>query len=324
MLMGTGADLFGDLVYSQALKGGSNPTLDPQLNVYDSVQKVISAGITNMASTAVTSAPPVNSDLDYAGDLAAWTALAHTVKARFYMHTAEVPARSAAAYASALAEAQQGIKANSGNYVGAFTANSGEQNFYYQFDGPAGRKGYLIADQQFLALLQSRGDPRLTQYFETKPTLAQVQFLSAAREAPDFQQPYISYDENTLIWAEAAYRTGNQAVALQKLNEERANHGLAAEVVAGQALLNEILTEKYISDFQLGHEAWNDYKRTCTPNFAPTTAGKKMPGRMYYDVNERLTNTNIPPAGTGFNGSRNSNDPANATSDGTGAVCQAG
>ena len=112
--------------------------------------------------------------------------------------------------------------------------------------------------------------------------------------------------------------------ALTKLNEERANHGLVAEAVAGQALLNEILIEKYIADFQLGHEAWNDFKRTCTPNFAPTQAGQKMPGRMYYDPNERLTNTNIPPAGQGFNGSRNPDDPANAVSDGTGQVCLAG
>jgi hypothetical protein len=110
----------------------------------------------------------------------------------------------------------------------------------------------------------------------------------------------------------------------RSLNEERANHGLAAEAVAGQPLLSEILIEKYIADFQLGHEAWNDFKRTCTPNFAPTQAGQKMPGRMYYDPNERLTNTNIPPAGQGFNGSRNPDDPPNAVSDGTGQVCLAG
>ena len=203
--------------------------------------------------------------------------------------------------------------------MGAFTSNSGEQNFYYQFDGPAARKGYLIADPQFVSLLQSRSDPRLPNYFEPTHT-----FLSNVREDPAFQQPYVTYDENTLIWAEAAYRTGDQVTALTKLNEERANHGLAAEVVAGQALLREILIEKYISDFQVGHEAWNDYKRTCTPNFAPTQAGKKVPGRMYYDTHERLTNTNIPPAGQGFNGSRNPNDPANATSDGDGTPCLAG
>ena len=139
--------------------------------------------------------------------------------------------------------------------------------------------------------------------------------------AADFQQPYVTYDENTLIWAEAAYRTGNQVVALTKLNEERANHGLAPEALAGTALLNEILTEKYIVDFQLGEEAWNDYKRTCTPNLAPTAAGQPIPGRLYYDASERNTDTNIPAPNTGVNGLRNKNDPANATSDGTGAAC---
>jgi hypothetical protein len=96
---------------------------------------------------------------------------------------------------------------------------------------------------------------------------------------------------------------------------------LAAEVVAGTALLNEILTEKYIVDFQLGEEAWNDYKRTCTPNLAPTAAGTPIPGRLYYDASEQNTDTNIPAPNTGVNGLRNKNDPANATSDGTGAAC---
>ena len=314
--MGTGADLFGDLVYSHALTNEANPPLDNQLAVYDSVQKLLTAAIANLASTAPTSATPAASDLVYGGDAGLWTALAHTLKARFYMHTAEV---RPAAYAQALTEAQQGISSSAGTYVGAFTSNSAETNFYYQFEVTAGRGGYLIADQQFVTLLENRNDPRRADYFNAAATR-----LSDARLAPNFQQPFVTYDENTLIWAEAAYRTGDQVTALSKLNQERANHGLAAEAVAGQTLLNEILTEKYIADFQVGHEAWNDYKRTCTPNFPPTQAGEKMPGRMYYDPNERFTNTNIPPAGQGFNGSRNPNDPPNATSDGTGQPCLAG
>lgn len=314
--MGTGADLFGNLVYSHALSNEDNPSLDDQLAVYDSVQKVLTAAIANMASTAATSSPPAGSDLVYGGDTGLWTALAHTLKARFYLHTAEV---RPGAYAQALAEAQQGISSDGGNFVGAFTTSAAETNFYYQFEVTAGRAGYLIPDAQFVALLENRNDPRRDEYFNGGATR-----LSDDRLAPNFHQPFVTYDENTLIWAEAAYRTGNQAVALTKLNEERANHGLAPEALAGQPLLNEILIEKYIADFQLGHEAWNDYKRTCTPNFAPTQAGQKMPGRMYYDPNERFTNTNIPPAGQGINGSRNPNDPPNTVSDGTGQPCLAG
>lgn len=326
LLIGTGADLFGDLVYSQALTNMPNPKLDDQLAVYDSVQKVLSAAIVNLSTkkTAVNAGPGA-ADAVYGGSPAKWSALAHTLKARFYMHTAEV---RPAAYAQALAEAKQGIMSNDGNYVGVFTANTNEQNFYFQFNNTAGRGGYVIPNPSFDSLLKARKDPRELQYFTVDSTGAAVD-LSATRGAANFAQPYVSYDENTLIWAESAYRTGDYFTALQKLNEERTNNGLPAEAVVGGdprtvtggSLLNEILLEEYISDFQLGIEAFNLYKRTCTPNLVPTVAGKKIPRRLYYDTGEQQTNTSIPPAGSGSNGTFNKNDPANATSDGTGKAC---
>jgi hypothetical protein len=318
-LMGTGADVFGDLVYSEALQGTPNPQLDDQFKVYDSVQKVLSAGIANVNTDLATNVGPVGADLVYGGDPALWATMAHTLKARFYMHTAEV--RGVPAYQAALAEAQQGITSDDGNYFGAFTSTASETNFYFQFHGPAGRGGDLGISSTLDTILQRRNDPRRAEYFNVKST-ATPTWLSSARGAANFQQPYVTYDENTLIWAEAAYRTGDQGTALLKLNEERANHGLPAEVVAGQALLNEILIEKYIADFQLGEEAWNDYKRTCTPNLVPTAPGTPIPGRLYYDAGERNTDTNIPAPNTGVNGIRNRNDPVNAVSDGTGAACR--
>ncbi|HSU97813.1 MAG TPA: SusD/RagB family nutrient-binding outer membrane lipoprotein, partial [Gemmatimonadaceae bacterium] len=292
-LMGTGADLFGDLVYKEALAGKPNPTLDDQLSVYDSVQTVLSAGITDLAATGPTNIGPGAADLVYGGDATKWTAMAHTLKARFFMHTAEK--NGTAAYQAALAQAKLGIASDAGNYFGAFTtANQpAEANFYYQFHGPAGRGGDLGGGVFLDSLLKARHDPRDTTYFSHTKTGA-VNWLSATRGAPDFQQPFVTFDENTLIWAEAAYRTGDVATALVKLNQERANHGLPAEVVSGQALLNEILLEKYIADFQLGEEAWNDYKRTCTPNIAPPQPGLVVPGRMFYDSGEENTNTNVP------------------------------
>lgn len=315
-LMGTGADVFGDLVYKEALQGTANPVLDDQFFVYDSVQTVLSAGIANLNRNVATSVGPAGADLVYGGDPALWTAMAHTLKARFFMHTAEV--RGAPAYASALVEAQQGIDDDAGNYFGAFTSTASETNFYFQFHGPAGRGGDLSVGVFLDNLLTARGDARRTEYFSLT---GNPRWLSAARGSDDFQQPFVTYDENTLIWAEAAYRTGNQVVALAKLNEERANHGLGPVALAGQPLLNEILTEKYIVNFQLGEEAWNDYKRTCTPNLPPTAAGQPIPGRLYYDASEQNTDTNIPAPNTGVNGLRNKNDPVNTTSDGTGAAC---
>jgi starch-binding outer membrane protein, SusD/RagB family len=315
LLMGTGADLFGDIVYSQALTGTPNPALDNQLAVYDSVQAVLSRAIVNMQKTGGTNFGPADKDLVFGGDLTKYVAVAHTLKARFYMHAAEVKPGN---YALALAEAKLGIKSNGGNYTGAFFDASGQQNFFYQFEVIQGRTGYVIPNANFVSLLESRNDPRRAQYFN-----ADASDLSDTRLAPDFRQPFITYDENTLIWAEAAYRTGDQVTALAKLNEERANNGLPAEVgLVGNALLTEILTEKYIVDFQLGEEAMNDYNRTCFPNLVPTgVAGGPIPARYYYGSTMRQTDTSIPQPGTAPNTLKNRDNPANATADGVGGVC---
>jgi hypothetical protein len=318
--MGTGADLFGNIVYKEAVSGNPTPHLDDQLAVYDSVQTVLSAAVANLSvATSANNIGPGAADLVYGGNKAKWLALAHTLKARFYLNTAEV---RPTAYAQALAEAALGIQAESGTYSGAFTSAPGEQNFWYQFD--IVQRGGDMGPGTFLDnLLKARNDPRRTDYFQHNAADQPID-LSVARLAPNFHQPYVSYDENTLIWAEAAYRTGDQVTALAKLNQERANHGLPAEAVAGQALLNEILTEKYIADFQLAEQVWRDYTRTCTPNLVPSPlaasspSGGRIPGRMLYDVSELSTDPNYPDDSSTF---WNPDDPANATSDGTGAAC---
>src|SRR6202000_1304861 len=207
-------------------------------------------------------------------------------KARFFMHTGEV---RPAAYASALAEAKLGITDPSENYAAVFTGAADQQNRWYQFD-QVERNGYLAPDPEFVQLLVSRNDPRLATYFNADTT-----DLADGLVQPDSPQPLVAAHEDLLIAAEAGERGGDNATGLADLNAARALAGLPAESgLAGRPLLNEILTEAYIADFQ-SLEAWNLYKRTCTPNIVPVVAGKKVPARFPYDVGERNTNTNIPP-----------------------------
>jgi hypothetical protein len=278
------------------------------------VQSLHTQAVKNMSATGPSNAGPGSNDLAYSGDAASWIRLAHTLKARYLMHTAEV---RPTVYPQVLAEANQGITDPSQDFNAVFSGNSNEQNFWYQFD-VVQRSGYLAPDPQFVALLKSRNDPRLQTYFN-----ADLTDLNDALIAPDHTQPIVTANEGLLLAAEAAERTGDDATALAKLNQERALNGLPAESgITGRALLNEILTEEYIADFQ-NLEAWNLYKRTCTPNLVPvTTAGStqgKIPARFPYDASERNTNTNIPALSQ--QPLRNPNDPANATSDGTGAKC---
>jgi len=313
MVMGLGADVFGDLVYKGALQGG-NPTLTKQLEVYDSVQAVLSQGITNLTVTAATNSGPGPADLVYGGNVARWTALAHSLKARFYLNTAEV---RPAAYAQALAEARLGIQTEAGDYHSVWSGRGGETNFFYQFTQEQ-RNGYAQPDRFLWNLMQARNDPRRPVYFSgaVDPSVGtQVDFGSVADAT--YPQQIFSADENTLIWAEAAYRTGNQPEALTQLNRYRAANGIATGAEVGPALLREILTEKYIELF-VHTQAWTDYKRTCFPNFTPVVAGSKIPARLFYDGLERQTNPNIPSAQD--QPTRNQADPANATDD-FGNVC---
>ena len=308
MLIGTAADIFGDIVYSNAF-GGPNPAPDPQLEVYDQVQALLDDAIENLAATGPTNFGPGPADLNYGGDPEQWTKLAYTLKARFYLHTAEV---RPTAYASALEAAQNGMTSSADDYKAVFSGGAGEENFYENFVKKRG--GYLLPNQQFVELLEDRGDPRLAEYFNEDVTN-----ISDERLDPGYDQPIVTANENLLIWAEALQRTGAGGPALAKLNEARALAGLGSlSGLSGNALLGEILTEKYIALYQT-IEPFNDYKRTCFPNLASNVEGQIIPARLFYDVSEVQTNTSLKKANE--QPRRNANDPANAVDDVTGQAC---
>jgi len=315
LLVGIAADLFGDVVYSQALTGEPNPVLDEQLEVYAALQVKLDSAIANLAATGPSNVGPDVADLAYGGDPEKWARLAHTIKARLYFRTAE---RDATSYARALTQARLGITDSDDDFVASFSGSANEQNFWYQFFRVQ-REGYIRPNPTFVALLTSRSDPRRGYYFNAGATN-----LSTTLLAPDYVQPLVSAKENLLNWAEAAYRTGATGEALTQLNRERAlwaAQGVALPPVSasGTELLREILTERYIALFQT-YEPYEQYKRTCFPNVSPTVAGGRIPARLYYDTSEQQTNTSIPTAGE--QPIRNDNDPVNGT-DPFGAACLA-
>jgi hypothetical protein len=303
LMFGTGADLFGDLVYSQALTNTPNPTLDGQMTIYADMQTLLDQAISNMSAGGPLDLGAGGSDLSYGGKAAKWIALAHTLKARLYLHTAEV---NPGAYADALTQVVNGINNPNNDYLAVWSGSIFEQNYWYQFD-VVQRPGYIAPGPFLDSVLVANSDPRRAEYFNSDQS-----DISDARIASNFNQPLVTANENLLIWAEAAYRTSDFPTALGKLNEERALAGVPAVVAAGPALLKAILTEKYVAMYQ-NIEAWNDYKRTCFPNFKPTVTGLIIPARLFYDLSERQTNTSIPSPTA--QPTRNANDPANVTDD---------
>jgi len=297
MTVGIATDIWGDIPYSEAVSNTKTPKLDPQEQVYLGLQAKLDTAVTML--TAKTGAGPAGADLFYGGDATKWLRLAHTLKARYYLHVAE--RQGNAAYQSALAEAQKGLQ--KGDDMRSYQSEDpNEQNSWYQFI-TIQRSGYMSPGAMLVNLLQSRNDPRLAQYFDPNSAgqyvgaapgqqgSASISEFDGDRTGPAFRQPIVTAAENSLIIAESAFQLGQTSLALSALNAERTDAGLPS---VGSTTLADIMTEKYIALFQ-NTEVWNDWKRTCLPALTPaqgTTGG--IPERLLYAQSERNTNPNVP------------------------------
>jgi hypothetical protein len=316
--VGTLADVWGDIPYSEAVGASTAPHLDPQAQVYATIQAKLDTALVYLAASGPTNAGPGGSDLVYEGDLTEWSHLAATLKARFFAHTAE---RDAASYDSILAYAGQLLQPGE-DYLNYHTTDLPSSNIWFQFFSTAAAD-YVAAGATLVDTLKNAGDPRLAQYFSPSPadptgtifaggapggndtlTTGTISSLSATRLAPDFRQPLVTWAEGQLLVAEAQHQKGGPALAT--LEAVRADAGLAplSPAPTGTALLHAIMVEKYIRMFQT-IEVWSDYRRTCEPHLTPVTGYTQIPTRIPYPLTERAANPNIPDPGP----ARNWNDP---------------
>jgi len=318
-LVGTAADVWGDVPYREA--GDADipaPSPDPQQQVYDDIQAKLDTAIKYLAATAPSNKGPGIADLSYDGDPQKWLALAHTLKARYHLHTAEVLGN--AAYTPAMAEAQLGIASSADDFTAYHSLVSTERNLWYQFT--TSWAGFIKAGKFMVEALKTGSDPRLAEYYNpvsSDPTgtiftgadpidsipLSDLSDLGSTRIAPDYRQPLVTWAETQLIIAEAAFQTGATGLALTSLENVRGAAGLAplAGPPAGAALFDAIMAEKYISMYQT-IETWSDWRRTCIPNVVPAPGGV-VPHRDGYPDSEQIANPNIPDSGP----TRNWNDP---------------
>lgn len=310
-LIGMAADLWGDVPYSEAVADVVTPKLDKQMDVYAAVVTLLGSAIADLS--AGVGPGPGGADLVYGGNAARWIAFAHTLRARYYLHQAEV---TPANYALALAEAQLGIQPG-GDYTAYHSDLPAESNQWFQFQ-VIDRSGYMLAGEAMVDTLKNRSDPRLAEYYNpngsgqfigSRPgenNDGTASDLSDTRLDPAFRQPLVTWRENQLIIAEAAYRTGDNVTALAALNAVRSDVGVAPVALTGAALLAEIMTQKWIEDFQKP-ESFQDYNRTCLPRLTPAPGATAIPGRYLYPTNERNSNPNIPAPSQ--QPTRNQNDP---------------
>jgi len=356
LVVGMAASIWGDIPYREAADSNNmTPAFDPQLQVYADVQAQLDSAIAflSVATGGTNVGPPSdNSELifnQYGTDsdslAAVYREVAHSLKARFYMHVAEVDPSN---YARALTEAQLGISAPEHDMLWFHDQSPTGQNVWWQFQAT---RGDIAPGAAIIEILKRRGDTeRLNFYFTpatgggffgfrpagSVPTTAggiddgsgsatgghsDFNWMNPDIDPGDLRMPVITFAETQLIAAEAAYHAGNVAAAQPYFNTARANRNYGARGSAPVtftplgvqlATLQNIMEEKYVTLF-LNIEAYNDYKRTCLPSLAPapgsltsTTPGVEIAGRIPYGISDINANPNTPNVGPV---ARNPNDP---------------
>jgi hypothetical protein len=332
LLIGSTADIWGSIPYSDADVENPTPAFDDQMAVYGALQTLLDQAITNIGGAG--SGPILADDLFYgtradgsantdANRKAQWIQAARTLKARYHMHTAE--RLGAAAYTAARAAALQGISSDANTLRTSHSSATTERNMWVQFQVTSGFGLDLVAGKRLVDLMIADNDPRLPEYFAenslggyggndvttgTTPGATVSPLFGSGRHQDDFRQPIVTWEENQLILAETSYQLagGGPAgiVAAQTfLDAVRSFHGKASV----PATLEAIMHEKYISLFQT-IEVWSDWRRTCLPALRPAAGRAAVPGRLPYAQSETQTNSaNVPLADENLFTVRNLNDP---------------
>ncbi len=179
-------DQFGDIPFTEALKGETDgitsPHYDSQETVYNGIIALIEEGMSELDDAA---AHPAKDDLIYGGDLTAWKKFGNTLLLRVYMRLSE----------KAPSKAQAGIAALYTNGIGFieegetakidYSSEPGNYNpFYSEINNAViGRQLNIIASATAMDSFLANNDARVAAFYYPNGAfkgLSQGNYLSAA------------------------------------------------------------------------------------------------------------------------------------------------
>ncbi|MCF2492860.1 SusD/RagB family nutrient-binding outer membrane lipoprotein [Dyadobacter chenhuakuii] len=327
---------WGDVPFAQAadIAQFPNPVFDKQEDIYKSLQKLLDDAIADLETNQGTT--PGVADIHFGGNTTKWIDVAHTLKARFYLDVrdyanaykeAQLGIKNAEGSLLAPHGTSSGINENF-YFTGRSITDIDSQGAYITTildPASAAYRGDAKTDERarlnfYLTYTEANGVKSSFKHNYTSTATKKGVF---AQDAPF---PLITFQENQLILAEAGYRVNGLEEGLLQLNKYRAylNEGgyigttyregnfkyepyVAADFTAGgiankkreaagDALLREILEERYITFFGqiLG---FNDLRRTRKEAVVvpvPANNGSVLPERFVYAQDEVNSNTNAP------------------------------
>jgi len=342
-IAGALTDIFGDAPYSEAFKGKDStvtPAYDTQESIYleeggilDNLEKGITA-IENYNGSIV-----LEGDILFNGDLDAWIRFAKSLQLKFLMRISDK--ENVAGQIQALYTENNFIANNSQNAKFDFT--DGEPNNFRLARLRIGDFNNFVLSETMDEILTNLNDPRLATLFrpfsnstageyngllngidasQTSIALADYSLTGTIfRENPGvLDANFMTSWETKFLLAEAAEKllisANAQTLYEQAVEESFAYWGttlpanylttVAAYGQNGQNPIEQICTQKWISNMINGYEGWIEYRRTGYPQLKTISASlnnNMLPVRMPYPAEEEaLNNSNYTEASTNTDG----------------------
>ena len=327
------ADLYGQIPFSEALKGTTNlsPHYETGAAVTDSLIARIDVALSKdlSASTVSKSSSIGSGDLIFQGNTDKWIKFGNTLKLKLMLRFVNVDAAKYSTQIKALLTANNFLDVSAS--MSAFKREENGRNpFYETFISRLA--GNIVASKTLLDYLKTNGDTRLDSIY-TAPKdaddvvlpqigLGQGKYKADSQKYPNIKSLstpnfsslspvyFFTLPEVDFLIAEAEFRYGTAANA-QTAYEKGINDSYALDGVTPQPELyatggpyvynglQSIITQKWIAAANRNAiESFFDFNRTGYPSFfvisAVSTIGNSFPQRVLFPDSERKSNSNTP------------------------------
>lgn len=313
--LGVSTDLFGDMPYSEALKGNENvltPKFDTQEQVYTALQGLLTSAITDFGKPATENLVAVKNDVMYAGNVAKWKKAAYSIKARHLLQLSAV--KGNAVYTEALAAAANGFASTADDMMVPWEEANHNPIFQFMEQRTDVRMGATMVN-----LMKSIEDPRIP-FYVAKDGSGEYTGSVIGSQNENASKPgtfiagatassvIMSYAELKFIEAEANFKLNKSAEASDALKKAvgasilrvtgtaMTDNWYNAKIANQTLSLELIMTQKYIASFGTC-QAYADYRRVGIPvlTVPPGAVLPAVPTRYPYAQDEISYNgANVP------------------------------
>ncbi len=321
-------DTFGDIPYSEALSDNTLPSYDDDAAIYSDLITRLDAAIPDLTDAGFGFA-----DKLYAGNAAAWTKFANSLKLKLGIRLTDVnPTLAQSTITSAV-------------NAGVFTSNADNATLQYESSTPntnpvwvdlvqSGRSDFVAANT-IVDIMNNLDDPRRAVYFDqnlgpdvytggiygANNNFANYTHIGAAMHEPTNPANLMDFSEVSFYLAEAAERSivgtpadaeGHYNAAITASFEAwgatdvttyLANADVAYTTASG-TWREKIGTQFWLAMYNRGFEAWTAWRKYDAPALNLAAISElPVPTRYTYPVNEQNLNpTNWEAASTAIGG----------------------